>query len=915
MTNVIRIAWITLLTISFLSQTSLFSKSEKEQTIKCPRKVKVTVKKIEAQDITEYKEFSGDLKAQSFPIKVALAGKISEVRVTDGDLVSENWVIAVLGDEFKEEIKTTTEEVEKWKKILWKRQNWKERSPKAEEQAQSKIKENKSKLESLKDKVALCKVKSSMAGQVKGLTVKSGDAVQEGDVIGQVINEKELLLMVPTTREDRQLFSLHQKIKVMAGDMVVKASVKGSEGRNVILKIDNSDKKIPSGTSAKFKLVKAEHKGAILLPKGKIMSDEAGDFIYKAEDKKARKSYIKHLTISEGTQKITYGLYAGDELITSEIKDAKKGVASDELVCLRDNKKIQIMEKNPETNRFVKVKKGKKIKKKKKVAPKEADKSKELLEAKKEEKKRKKAEKEAQKKKAAEEKKRKKLESMESKPSQKIKCPRRVNVQVKEILPRDFSETENFVANLKPEVVQLQSPVAGKITEVRVKPGDYVSQNWEIAVAQTEGENGKTEEYLIKTPVAGVVGDIQIKTDQEIPEGAVIGSVKNEKTMIGMVPVSSGMTYLFLKDQTLTVNVNGNAYQAKVQETTNNQAIIWVGNDKKEIAAGSTMKFQLVKQIHKDIVVLPKQKILSDEAGDYIYVAEEKRAKKSYIKYQMLDQSHAKVTYGLYPGDALIVSEIPNPKSGEVREELVCLRGDKKITLMEKDPETGLFKKVKPVKIKKSQKVEPKAERPTRVKPTKKSGGLKEALHLNSVYLGGQVSFYNMNDENFKNVYANDRNWVGVEVGFETIHKVVVWGGIKSFTNSGTLKYYENNSEVTNGGTTEFKLNSISAGVRYLPKKMGIFTPYIGVGVDFYSFSEEIADAKILTSSSVEESAVGFDINLGTYIRFEYSEYLEANVGVKYTSVKKSFDQSAGYAISEFDMGGFETFLGLSLRF
>ena len=86
-----------------------------------------------------YKSFTGTTYPKSAEIKNLISGKISEIKVAVGDILSENWVIAQLDNALATEIQEIKDNITRWERILKQRQNWAERSQAAENQAQRNI--------------------------------------------------------------------------------------------------------------------------------------------------------------------------------------------------------------------------------------------------------------------------------------------------------------------------------------------------------------------------------------------------------------------------------------------------------------------------------------------------------------------------------------------------------------------------------------------------------------------------------------------------------------------------------------------------------------------------------------------------------------------------------------------------------
>jgi RND family efflux transporter MFP subunit len=329
--------------------------SQESEEVKCPRKVKILVKEIKGTDFSEYSHFSAEFKPESIEVKAVVSGKVTELKVSEGDLVSRDWVIAVIDNALADQIKTQEDEVNKWQRTLKARQNWKERSERAEAQAERKIEEASARLEELKANAEDRMIKSPVSGQIRSLSVEKDAEVGEGAAVAVVVNDKKMLAVTPVDEEDKTLFSEGQQISLEPAGEITAVVVAVDEG-DVTLAIDNSDKKLGGVAALEFKRLKKEYQDVVVLPKGKILQDEGGSFVYTVADKIAKKSYLKVGPVEDNKALILEGLLAGDYLICAEILSPKEGTLREEFVCIEDGVKIAVMEKDPESGQFKKAK-------------------------------------------------------------------------------------------------------------------------------------------------------------------------------------------------------------------------------------------------------------------------------------------------------------------------------------------------------------------------------------------------------------------------------------------------------------------------------------------------------------------------------------------------------------------------------
>jgi len=333
-----------------------FGAPQEVEEVKCPNKVKVEVTKVETVNFSEFAHFSANFKPEKAEIKSAVAGKVTDVKVTVNDIISEDWVIAVIDNSLESEMKAQEKELANWKKVLWTRQHWKERSKEAEAQAQAKIDATAKKIEDLKAQAAGNTIVSKLAGQVAELNVEKDGEVVAGSVVATIVNEKKLYGSVVVDDETKGLFSVGQKIGLESDStkQAVAEVVKVGDDK-VCLMIDNTAKEF-NAMEAKFKLFKKEYQNAVVVTKCKIYKDDQGLFVYKATDKVAVKSYIKAGPVEGNNVLVLEGVEANDHLITGEILSDKEGTLKDKIECVKDGAKIVAMQKDQESGKYRKVK-------------------------------------------------------------------------------------------------------------------------------------------------------------------------------------------------------------------------------------------------------------------------------------------------------------------------------------------------------------------------------------------------------------------------------------------------------------------------------------------------------------------------------------------------------------------------------
>lgn len=353
---------IILLLSVLLTVPAMFGDTGEEKPEKCPGKVSVLVEKVTPSSFLEYRELEKRvLPSRDNELKNAIAGVIKKVEKTIGSEVKTGDVILTIDTaKIEKEIAEANAELKKWKRILFQREHWKVRSAGAENQAKVNVTAAQGALKNAEEKRVLCTVKAPADGMIGTLNANEGDHVSEGYVIGNVVDVKQVKVVLTTHAEN---VSHGQKIEVTLKELsqTLEGTVqKNNEGTFIVM--DNPQGKILVGMTAVFKVLFEEHKDVVVLTAGKCLKDDAGAFVYTVnpETGRARKSSLKLGPVEGENHLVLEGLEAGDTLIVSEILSVKEGTVKEGLTCLQDNKKIKVMEKDLDSGKFVKAKPGEK---------------------------------------------------------------------------------------------------------------------------------------------------------------------------------------------------------------------------------------------------------------------------------------------------------------------------------------------------------------------------------------------------------------------------------------------------------------------------------------------------------------------------------------------------------------------------
>lgn len=167
------------------------------------------------------------------------------------------------------------------------------------------------------------------------------------------------------------------------------------------------------------------------------------------------------------------------------------------------------------------------------------------------------------------------------------------------------------------------------------------------------------------------------------------------------------------------------------------------------------------------------------------------------------------------------------------------------------------------------------------------------------VYFEGSM----LNDKNLTTFFGHSqRNLPGVEASVHALYNVDVWASYRIYTDKTTTTFY--------GNEDKFTLNQASLGLIYRPIVWKMLEPFVGAGVEIYSYSEKIEGEDLPGTSG---NAFGFHVQAGTYIKI--LKFLDGKVFVRLNSVKKTLAEALPDGTTSLDLGGKEFGAGLVFKF
>lgn len=170
--------------------------------------------------------------------------------------------------------------------------------------------------------------------------------------------------------------------------------------------------------------------------------------------------------------------------------------------------------------------------------------------------------------------------------------------------------------------------------------------------------------------------------------------------------------------------------------------------------------------------------------------------------------------------------------------------------------------------------------------------------------LGPYFEGWTINDKNLRSFFHHSqRNLGGFEASVHVLYNIDVWTSRRLFSDETTTTYL--------GNIDKFQISANSLGLIYRPIIWRMLEPFIGAGLEIYSYSETILGKTDIPYTS--GNAVGFHAQAGTYINV--TKFLAGKLFVRVNVVKDTLADALPDGATKLDLGGKEFGVGLVVRF
>ena len=176
---------------------------------------------------------------------------------------------------------------------------------------------------------------------------------------------------------------------------------------------------------------------------------------------------------------------------------------------------------------------------------------------------------------------------------------------------------------------------------------------------------------------------------------------------------------------------------------------------------------------------------------------------------------------------------------------------------------------------------------------------VKASSRIKDMNIGIDIGYFFFQDALFQEAYDKKTQNIRGEFAFRLpvpVDNFDIWTAVSRYSKDAKTSLY--------GEGLNYKTTTFSIAVRYL-RKINIFTPFVGVGLDYISYKETYP--KDFPISSIGGSKTGYHLQGGAYIHIIPS--ISGKIQIRYLTAKALED---GITVN---LGGVEYSIGLNFHF
>lgn len=301
----------------------------------------VEVLPLQPQAFYNYVEVQGKVDAdENVSVNAEMPGTVSKVNVQLGDQVSTGQVLAELDSKvIQQGIAEVQTALDLANTLYEKQKNLWDQKIGTEVQylgAKSQKESLEKRLASLQEQLKMSKIVSPINGIVDAIDIKLGQATMPGIPALRVVNMNSLKVKGEVAESYLAKVKSGNDVTVIFPDMMDTIRTKITYAAKVISPMNRTftatvnldgKKEYHPNMIAILKIVDYSNPNAFVVPVSTIQQAQEGDFIFIAENKKAKKVKVKVGRTYNGNAEVLEGLSDGNLLITKGFQELNEGEA------------------------------------------------------------------------------------------------------------------------------------------------------------------------------------------------------------------------------------------------------------------------------------------------------------------------------------------------------------------------------------------------------------------------------------------------------------------------------------------------------------------------------------------------------------------------------------------------------------
>ena len=299
----------------------------------------VAVFEVSETPFRNYVEVQGKVDAEeNVQVTPEAAGVVTAVYANIGQRVNRGQVLAQIDDKVLDQNMAELQTQLQLANTLFQRQKnlWDQKIGTEVQYLNAKTQKEsvERRIATLRSQAAMYKIKAPISGTIDEMELRVGQAVTPGASGIRIINASNLKVKAQVAESYAARVNQNDAVSIIFPDVPDTLDTKLSFASKTIDPISRSfnvEVKLPSKRTyrpnmlAVLKIVDYKNDNALTIPVNSIQKAESGDYVFVAENGKAKRVSIQAGKVSEGKAEILSGLKSGDKVITAGIQDLNEG--------------------------------------------------------------------------------------------------------------------------------------------------------------------------------------------------------------------------------------------------------------------------------------------------------------------------------------------------------------------------------------------------------------------------------------------------------------------------------------------------------------------------------------------------------------------------------------------------------------